>query len=512
MRRLYLLIFFFLMLINIVISQNHHVRIEGQIIDYDGFSPVRYYLSNGNYFRNPMFIQPDSLGRFVIYKEINRLKFFFLHFRNKNEKEFYYECRLIVQPGENYSFICKPQKYNDAMILYSPDIYSWNIQKGDQPDFYKIDSGQMYYNMFDNGTMGYIYREEWDLYKPDSLLIKLNQKTDQQIAFYTELLNKGKINSTFFEVATLNVKYFNAYRLAVTIRGTYMIPQKFEIKDSLIANKLYAVYDEIFQQYPVENVKFGNIWLSESRYIEEYLHYLAGLKDGKFFPPERKNRYADIDEIKDIIPQEVYSNYKMQKMASDVAMLQLESSKIAKDFLNENPDMKQTVLGGMLENEFIPRSEAFDSISGCSLSDKLIFLDENGPIQSFQQLLDSIENKPMFVNFWGTWCFPSRNHFKYSHKLASFLEKNGIAMIYIAYEYQPDRDTWEKIIAAYNLEGYHFMLTDNFKKDMKKYGGEVTGYPTYMIIDSTGKIVEKKACWPGDGKKLFKQLTEKLKL
>ncbi|MBW6536240.1 MAG: TlpA family protein disulfide reductase [Mariniphaga sp.] len=512
MRSINLLVVIFLIAVNNVVSQNHHVKIEGQIIGYDGLSPVRYYLSNGNYFRNPMFIQPDSLGRFVIQRDINRPKFFFFHFRNKNEKEIFYECRLILQPGKNYSFICEPQKYNDVIIPHSPDIYSWNIQDGDQPGFYKIDLGQMYYNMFDNGTMGYIYREEWDLYQPDSLLIKLNKKTEHQIALYTELLNKGEIDSTFFEVATLNVKYFNAYRLAVSIRGIWMIPQKFGIKDSLIVNKLYKVYDEIFRQYPVENVKFGNIWLSESRYIEEYLHYLAGLKDGKFSPPERKNRYADIDEIKNIIPGEVYRNYKLQKMASDVAMLQLESSKIAKDFLNENPDMRQTALGGMLENELNPRSEAFDSISGRSLSEKVIFLDENGPIQSFQQLLDSIKNKPIFLNFWGTWCFPSRNQFKYNHELTSFLQKNKIAMLYIANEYQPNRENWKKIIAAYNLEGYHFILTDDFKEDMEKYGGEVTGYPTFMIIDSTGKIVEKKACWPGDGKKLFKQLLERLNL
>src|SRR5690606_17221375 len=152
MRSINLLVVIFLIAANSVVSQNHHVKIEGQIIGYDGLSPVRYYLSNGNYFRNPMFIQPDSLGRFVIQRDINQPNFFFFHFRNKNEKEIFYECRLIVQPGKNYSFICEPQKYNDVMIPHSPDIYSWNIQDGDHPGFFTIDLGQMYYNMFDNGT------------------------------------------------------------------------------------------------------------------------------------------------------------------------------------------------------------------------------------------------------------------------------------------------------------------------------------------------------------------------
>jgi len=493
-------------------SQKYNVKIEGQIIGYDGFSELFYSISDGNYYRHRYSTQPDSLGRFTILKSIKNIKYFHFYYRNKNQKDISYSCRLVLQPNTNYAIIAKGQKRTDYMIPYSPDIYSWNNISNDHRTFYKMDYGQIYFNLADNGTMGYLYHDEWDLKQPDSLLAVLGRKTNKQISHYADLLEKGDINRQFFEIAKLNVEYFNAYRLGQTIKDTWAYSSKFGIKDSSIVSQLIDIYSELFKLYPVEGTKLECIYGAD-RYIDLYLHYLQGYKNGKFSPPLRgENHYANIDEIKSEIPIEVYKEYKMRNTFSQVGGLQLKSAKSAKEFLDEYPDLKNTSSGDFLVNELIPRSEAFDSLSKRNLSEEVILLDKNGPITSFQQLLDSIGNKPIYVDFWGTWCSPCRYQFKYSNILKQFLEKNGIEMLYIANEYNPDRTNWKKLISAYNLKGYHFISNDIFNQDLKGNGGIVTGLPTYMIITSKGEIVESNALWPSDGEKLFNQLKELLKL
>ncbi|HYQ56703.1 MAG TPA: TlpA family protein disulfide reductase [Draconibacterium sp.] len=511
MKRIILILITFLVSTSYIWSQEHNVRIEIQLVGYDGFSPFKYSISDGNYFNNYSDIKPDSSGRVVLLKKIDSTKFFHFHFRNSNEQRTFYECRLVLEPDNSYSIICKSHKYDDYNVPYSPDIYSWKIQNGDQPTHYKMNMGQMYYNLFDNATEGYLYNEEWNLLEPDSLLKKLESRTNKQAEIYTSLLNSGDITKEFYDIAKLNVEYFNAYRLAITIKSTWVNPRRYGIKDSLINNQLINVYKQLFKRYPVEKTKLEDLFLSE-RFIDVYLFYLESFKNGSFSVPKRGTNWRSlgIEEIKPFISPEVYKNYKMRNMMSFVGSLELESSKLAKKFMASNPDMKQTMHGNLLENVLIPRSEEFDSLAQRELPGDVIFLDEEEPIQLYSQLVRRLNNKPVLINFWGSWCGPCKYQFKFKDSLKSFLDENGIELIYAAYEYSPDREKWKKIIAAYELSGNHLMISDSFKNDLKKYGGEITGYPTFMLINDKGEIVEPKAFLPSDGNKLIKQIEDKL--
>jgi hypothetical protein len=85
-------------------------------------------------------------------------------------------------------------------------------------------------------------------------------------------------------------------------------------------------------------------------------------------------------------------------------------------------------------------------------------------------------------------------------------------MVYIAYEPRPDREVWSNLIKQNNLIGYHFISNKAFKSDLEKLSGEIGAFPTYIIVDANGNIVEPKAFTPSDGDKLYSQLKEKLKL
>ncbi|RIH62718.1 hypothetical protein D1164_23485 [Mariniphaga sediminis] len=351
MKRIIFILITFWVSTSYIWSQEHNVRIEIQLIGYDGFSPFKYSISNGNYYNNYSSIKPDSSGLIVILKKIDSIKFFHFHFRNKNEERTFYECRLILQPDNNYSIICKSHEYDDSEIPYSPDIFSWKMDNGDQLSNYKMDLGQMYYNLFDNATEGWIYRKEWDLLQPDSLLDKLAVRTNKQLEVYQNLLNSGEINNEFYEIAKLNVEYFNAYRLASTIESTWFLPRVFAIKDSLTNNKLIDVYKQLFKLYPVKGKRLEDLFVSE-RFIDVYLNYLESFKNGTFSVPEKGTdwRSSRIEDIKPYISPKVYQNYKVRNSVNKVGSLALKSSIRAKSFLDSNPEMKQTIYGDLLEN------------------------------------------------------------------------------------------------------------------------------------------------------------------
>lgn len=491
-------------------SQNN-VRIDGQIIGYDGSKEVLYGISPVYGSPHDKSIKPDSLGRFTIFTSVKKTMFFSMHYSQRGIR---HSCRLILKPDTYYSFVSEGFESKNWNKYYSPEIYSLRINPGEKNPYYSVDYGQIYYNKIDNGTMGSLYHDNWDLYHPNLLIDTLEARINAQKAVFQKLLDEGLIDNEFYKIAKMNVEYFNAYQLASTIYDTWQLPIKYGVGDTVIQKKLHKIYSEIFEMYPVKGVAMEKLY-GYDRYIDLYLLFLEDNKNGVFKPVIRKGPVVTKVRMKhaeEALSPIAYRYYALRNTMSYTASLASGSAKAAENFLLKYPEIKNSQSGNFLENVLIPRAEDFEQLSAEEFPDDIFILDKEKPVESFRELLDTMNGKPFLIDYWGTWCGPCRYQFRFNNSLKSFCKKNGIAMVYIAYEYDPDRQKWENFIKAFRLTGYHFISDDHFKSDFEKHSGKITRFPSYIIVDPKGKILESNAAYPSERDKLLDQLKEKLKI
>lgn len=510
MKKLFFIVFLIIFSIAMGMGQKPNVTIVGHILGYNGKSKVYYSISPYPNSFNSEFVYPDSTGQFVINKFITATHFFGMYYSQDGTD---HSCRLILRPNNYYKFNSagyQPDEINQD-TYYSPEIFKLNYRV-EGGSYFKTDVGQMYFNLIDNGVKYSSYLDEWDLNHPALLIDTLQARIKKQETIFARMLAKQEIDSGFYILAKLNIDYYNAFKLAETIYATWQ-RKEFAITDSSLRNELYKVYPKIFELYPVKGVDMKWLWAFE-RYVDLYLCFREDFINGEFNPKERKGplMIKTMQSSNDVLSGEAYQYYKKAKGLSYVYSLDLQASQKGKELLEGDSEFRNSPAGQLLENYLIPRAEEFEKLSMEKFPAGVKILDKNNQINSFKQLLDSLNGRPALIDCWATWCAPCIGQFASIKDLKSFLDKNGIQMIYIGYELDENREKWENYIKKYDLTGYHFIANDQFKEQLKMLFGGYIALPTYMIVDSDGNILLKNAAFPSEGKKLYDQLKDLLKL
>ena len=112
------------------------------------------------------------------------------------------------------------------------------------------------------------------------------------------------------------------------------------------------------------------------------------------------------------------------------------------------------------------------------------------------KLVAPYKGKIVYLDIWGTWCTPCKNKLKKSHKLKEELKDYDIVYLYLANN--SEEDSWKNVIGEYNLTEpncVHYNLPEEQQDAIEQYV-ELTGYPTYRLIDKQGGLHHLK--WTDD--------------
>ncbi|MDE6335482.1 MAG: redoxin family protein [Muribaculaceae bacterium] len=123
-------------------------------------------------------------------------------------------------------------------------------------------------------------------------------------------------------------------------------------------------------------------------------------------------------------------------------------------------------------------------------SDEIVFLD-NTEIKSLSDLLAPYKGKPILIDLWATWCGPCRESFAHIEPIQKYAEENGIQLLYISIDDQPNiEDQWKRMANYYNLKGHHLLINPDLRPEIfSTFGtnGSLT-IPQLAIVNRDGEI------------------------
>lgn len=119
--------------------------------------------------------------------------------------------------------------------------------------------------------------------------------------------------------------------------------------------------------------------------------------------------------------------------------------------------------------------------------------------------LSSLRGKYVIIDFWGTWCGPCISGMP---RLQEYLTKYSENMEIVGVASESDEgQRWRKFLDNNKSYQWHQVLSRNDENYITKFN--VAGFPTKIIVDPDGKIVER---FVGEGDSIYEKLDEIFKL
>ena len=117
----------------------------------------------------------------------------------------------------------------------------------------------------------------------------------------------------------------------------------------------------------------------------------------------------------------------------------------------------------------------------------------------------------IYVDFWGTWCGACKENMKYVKDLKAKLKGQDVVFMYFAN--RSPEDSWKNIIKEMDLTGENvvqYRLPEKQEEIIERLFS-VNSFPTYLLINKEGKVVNTKAAYPMQGEITVQQISELLK-
>ncbi|RIJ48795.1 TlpA family protein disulfide reductase [Maribellus luteus] len=125
-----------------------------------------------------------------------------------------------------------------------------------------------------------------------------------------------------------------------------------------------------------------------------------------------------------------------------------------------------------------------------------------------QNLITKYKNNVIYIDFWGPWCKPCMAEMPYAKQLKEKFKREDVTFVYLGV--QSSEASWQSTIKEEGIEGEHFLLTDEQRKQLENIFG-IEGVPHYVLLDRQGKVALKSAPRPSNKEILVKEIEKLLR-
>lgn len=308
-----------------------------------------------------------------------------------------------------------------------------------------------------------------------------------------------------------------------------MLPQPYTIASSTFLRDYLDYYADTSQEIPTYRISVVDYAVREKMIqpTEEQLKDLNAILEDKELQPILSKAYLQWKQT-DEYPRTMLNYYNGGALIRPMPALlkELVTTQAYYRYLNDNHialplsivnEYKQQVSNPDIQKFVLDFQQKLVELENSKLEDESCLKDAtpfNGcqtGEELFAKLVEPYKGKIIYLDVWGTWCGPCKREMEYVGEIKKAMLGKEVVFVYLA-NGSPET-SWKNVIKEMNITGKqvaHYNLPADQQKLLENHLS-VRHYPTFIIIDREGKIIEPEASLrPSDGQKLINHLNELL--